>query len=99
MVLFAAIVNADALLNNLDAQHRSAGSFYVVFKPAAQLATVPGTGPGAPKVLPDVLPTSKEGTWRLAAALCAQINAHLAGINYVPPHVAFMLRDASDDAV
>jgi len=90
---------ADATLANFDSTHRSPGSFYVIFKKEADLASVARTGPDAPKVLPELLPTSKETTWRLATALCAEINAGLAGINFNPPHVAFITRDASDDAI
>ena len=90
---------ADAKLSNFDSQHRAPGSFYVIFKTDAELAVIPHTGAKAPKVLPQVTPTSKDAVWRLAAALCAQIQAQLAGINYVPPHVAFITRGASDAAM
>jgi hypothetical protein len=90
---------ADARLLGFDSQHRVPGSFYVVFKTDSELASIPRTGPNAPKVLPHLNPTSKEAVWRLASALCAQIHAELAGVNYVPPHAAFITRGASDAAV
>jgi hypothetical protein len=90
---------ADATLSNFDSQHRAPGSFYVIFKTPAELAAMPRTGPKAPKVLSQVVPTSKDAVWRLAAALCAQIHAQLAGINYVPSHAAFITRGASDAAM
>jgi hypothetical protein len=90
---------ADAKLSNFESQHRAPGSFYVIFKTDAELAAIPRTGPKAPKVFPQVTPTSKDAVWRLAAALCTEIHAQLAGINYVPPHAAFITRGASDAAM
>ena len=90
---------ADAKLSNFDSQHRAPGSFYVIFKTPAELAVIPRTGPNAPKVLPQLALTSMDAAWHLAAALCIQIHAQLAGVNYVPPHVAFITRGASDAAM
>jgi hypothetical protein len=90
---------ADAKLSNFDSQHRVLGSFYVVFKSDAELAVIPHTGPGVPKVLPQLALASKDTVWRLAAALCAEIHAQLVGINYVPPHAAFITQGASDAAM
>jgi hypothetical protein len=90
---------ADAKLSNFDSQHRAPGSFYVIFKTPAELAVIPHTGPNAPKVLPQLALTSIDAAWHLAAALCIQIHAQLAGVNYVPPHVAFITRGASDVAM
>jgi hypothetical protein len=90
---------ADARLLGLDSPNRVPGSFFVVFKTGPELAAVTRTGPAAPKVLPQVFPTSDDSTRRLAEALCEQIHGHLAGLSYGPSYAAFGVHDASDSLV
>jgi hypothetical protein len=65
---------ADARLLGLDSPNRVPGSFFVVFKTGPELAAVTRTGPAAPKILPQLYPTSEDSARRLAEALCEQIH-------------------------
>jgi hypothetical protein len=90
---------ADARLVGLDSPKRVPGSFFVVFKTGPELAAVARTGPAAPKVLPQVFPTSKDSARRLAEALCEQVHGQLAGLSYGSSYAAFGVHDASDTLV
>jgi hypothetical protein len=90
---------ADARLLGLDSPNRVPGSFFVVFKTGPELVAVARTGPAAPKVLPQVFPTSKDSDLRLAEALCEQIHGQLEGLSYSPSSAAFVVRRASDTLV
>lgn len=85
-----------ARLLNFDSPSRVAGRYIVVFKNSAELADVPRSGRGAPKVLPDVVPTSKASIERLAAALAAQTGGTVYQVFSEPSLMGFWLVGASD---
>lgn len=90
---------ADAKLLGLDSPTRIRGSFFVVFKSGADLASVAHAGPIAPTLLPQLVPTSEYAARRLAVALCDQIHAEFVGFSYYPGYAAFIVHKASDSAV
>jgi hypothetical protein len=95
-------VFGDAELLGIDSVGRVRGSFLVVFKSDWQLYAAPRSGPGAPVVLPDVLPVTAHSTQLLAEALCTDMHAHLEGAVFfrgAPDYAAFIVHGAPDDYV
>jgi hypothetical protein len=92
----------DVPVVGIDSSQRVVGSLYVTFKSPSELAALQATGPGAPSVLPGVLPLSTDSTKRLVAALCRQMHAKLCDFLYFkgsPDFAGFIVHDAPDDAI